>query len=203
MDVRAVVFDAFGTLVRIGDKRSPYRRLMQWMHENGRKPTREDAARIMSHPGGLADAAAMFGITPSSETLATLEEDLHTELGAIQLFPDTASTLLQLRGAGYRIGLCSNLAAPYGPPLRSLLPSMDAYVLSYEVGAIKPDPRIYQHLVNALDCRPADILFIGDTPSADLEGPRAFGMTATLIDRTAGQTLEDVLAIARLCKWLQ
>ncbi len=55
MDVRAVAFDAFGTLVQIGDRRSPYRRLMRWMHENGRKPTRDDAARIMSHAGGLAD----------------------------------------------------------------------------------------------------------------------------------------------------
>lgn len=34
MSIRTVVFDAFGTLVQLGERRLPYRKVMQWMHNN-------------------------------------------------------------------------------------------------------------------------------------------------------------------------
>ena len=61
------------------------------------------------------------------------------------------------------------------------------------MGAIKPDPQIYQHLIDQLWCTADEVLFIGDTPLADVEGPSNFGMLARLINRKDGQTLNDVL----------
>lgn len=82
------------------------------------------------------------------------------------------------------IAVCSNLAAPYGPPMLDLLPdSPDAVVLSYEVGCQKPEPAIYAGVADALGLPPAAILFSGDTPEADVEGPRAADMQAMLIGR--------------------
>jgi hypothetical protein len=83
---------------------------------------------------------------------------------------------------GVRIGVCSNLALPYGFPLLSALPDTpDAVILSYEVGLVKPDPAIFRLVCDRLGFRPAEILFVGDTPSADVEGPRAIGIPAMLI----------------------
>ena len=74
-----------------------------------------------------------------------------------------------------------------------MLPRLDAYAWSYEVGAIKPDPRIYQHLIDQLGCTAEEVLFIGDTPLADIQGPSNFGMSARLINRKDGQMLNEVL----------
>jgi len=74
------------------------------------------------------------------------------------------------------------LALPYGPPLLAALPDTpDAVILSYEVGLAKPDPAIFRLVCDRLGLQPAEILFVGDTPWADIEGPRAIGMPAMLI----------------------
>lgn len=187
------MFDAFGTLVRIGERLSPYRKLLMWMSDNGRPLRADDASRIMSQPLGLADAAKLFGMSPSIELLSSWEADLSAEVGSIQLFPDAIPSIERLIGAGYRVGLCSNLAAPYGAPVKALLPPLSAYALSYEVGAVKPEPGIYRYLLDQLGCAASDVLFIGDTLSADLDGPRAFGMSSRLLNRKAGQVLNDIL----------
>jgi hypothetical protein len=104
-----------------------------------------------------------------------------------------------LRDSGLRIGVCSNLALPYGPPLLSALPDTpDAVILSYEVGFMKPDPAIFHLVCDRLGLSPAEILFVGDTPSADIEGPRATGMPATLITDFEEHSRRDVHRIGEL-----
>jgi FMN phosphatase YigB (HAD superfamily) len=58
--------------------------------------------------------------------------------------------------------------------------------LSHELGLIKPDREIYDHVVMALDCRPEEILFIDDNQinidgarTAGLDAHRAVGVEAT------------------------
>lgn len=75
----------------------------------------------------------------------------------------------------------------------SLLPPLDTYAWSYEVAAIKPESKIYQSLIDQLDCQASEVLFIEGTALADFTGPTAFGMSARLIDRKNGQKLADVL----------
>jgi FMN phosphatase YigB (HAD superfamily) len=45
-----------------------------------------------------------------------------------------------------------------------------------QVGALKPDRRIFQWTCEALGIEPGDALMIGDTLHADYEGARAVGM---------------------------
>lgn len=191
--ITVIAFDVFGTLVYIGDKRAPYKKLLQWMKEQGRRPQPDDAAVIMSHAVSFEQVAARFDMILPDELLVALYSDLDAELQSISLYPDTLSTLDQLSQAGFKIALCSNLAAPYGKAVYPLLSGFDAYAWSYEVGAIKPDPQIYQYLIDQLACTADEVLFIGDTPLADVEGPTAVGMSARLINRKGGQMLNDVL----------
>ena len=60
---------------------------------------------------------------------------------------------------------------------------MDAYVWSFEVGAIKPGPIIYQAACEALQVKPDEILMVGDTYDADCLGPRKLGMQALHLAR--------------------
>ena len=188
-----IAFDVFGTLVKIEERRSPYRRLMKWQKENGRQPKPDDAKFIMSHNLNLAELAKRLAVNIPDQFLQELEHDLDEELLSITLYEDTLSTLEELHRLGIKLALCSNLAMPYEEIVSSLLPPLDAYAWSYEVTAIKPEPKIYQSLIDQIDCQASEVLFIGDTALADFTGPTTFGMSARLINRNNDQTLAEVL----------
>ncbi|WP_051772509.1 HAD-IA family hydrolase [Saccharothrix sp. NRRL B-16314] len=57
-----------------------------------------------------------------------------------------------------------------------LLDMVDAVVLSCEIGFAKPDPRIYAAALRSVDARPADALFIDDTPG-HVAAARSLGMS--------------------------
>lgn len=185
--ITAVCFDAFGTLIHYGGKRThPYRRLL-------RASAKAQAQRLpfLTRNAGIATFAEELGL---AHQLPDIRRELEEEIAGLQLFPEVAQTLRQLRAAGKQLALCSNLAAEYGPIVRQLLPGLDAYALSFEIGAAKPDPAIYRAICTALGAPPHQVLFIGDSKRSDLHGPQAFGMQAHWLDRKSGQTLNDALA---------
>lgn len=181
---RAVVFDVFGTLAEITDRRRPFARLLRHAQRSGRRPQPEDAALLMSRPVDLAGAAQLFGVAVPARDLQGLELDLTAELRSVRLFPEVRATLTALRKRGIPVALCSNLAAPYAAPIQALLSSLtDVQVWSFECGAVKPQPTIYRRVCMALACEPGEVLMVGDTYSADVAGPQQFGMHAALLDR--------------------
>jgi HAD superfamily hydrolase (TIGR01549 family) len=142
----------------------------------------------------------------AADVLAELERDLSAELSSISFFQDALPTLRALRTAGYKIALCSNLAAPYAEPVNKLLPfDLDAYAWSFEVGATKPDPLMYEAVCNTLQCAPHQVLMVGDTVNADYSGPRSFGMQARHLARAGTSpvhesisTLDSILTMLEL-----
>lgn len=192
--LKVIVFDAFGTLVKIGESRSPYRKLMTWLKANGRKPSAQDAKIIMSNPLNIAQLARSFGAELPEQLLREINTDLQLELSIIELYEDTVPILQMLNESGFKIALCSNLAMPYGEQLRKLLPDIfDAVIFSYEVGAIKPEHQIYNEIKSYFGCEFSEMLFIGDHPILDLETPLSLGMSARLIERHKHQELLDVM----------
>ena len=85
-----------------------------------------------------------------------------------------------LRRAGLRTSILSNLPAPLGENLRAtagLLDHFDQVTFSYELGVIKPEPEIYRYAVRGLDVAPEEALFLDDRPE-NVEGARAIGLHA-------------------------
>lgn len=204
MAIKAVAFDVFGTLVNIDRPTRPFRKLVRLLHEAGRPRQRDDGIRAMSSAIDLRQAARLFGGMISEDSLNALEVELREELESITLFPDAAPTLLALKARGVKVALCSNLAAPYGPPVLDLLPFQpDFCAWSYDAGAVKPQPGIYQYLCEGIACQPDEVLMIGDTIEADMIGPRKFGMHGYHLDRYAAtsnsaesvRSLSDVLTL--------
>lgn len=192
--LKVIIFDAFGTLVKIGKNRSPYLKLMKWLKDNGRRPCANDAAVIMSNSVDIAQLSIIFGKSIPNQLLQELNNDLQFELNTIELYDDTVTTLKNLKELGFKIALCSNLAMPYGERLKALLPNLfDAVLLSYEIGAIKPEYQIYEAIKAQFSCQMSDMLFVGDHPFLDVEIPISLGMSARLIERNRMQSLSDVL----------
>ncbi|MCJ0929506.1 HAD family hydrolase [Acinetobacter lwoffii] len=191
---KVIIFDAFGTLVKIKTGRSPYRKLMIWLKENGRKPHPNDAKLIMSNNVNIQQLVELFGYVIPIQLLNEIEEDLQNELRDIELYEDTISTLKKLKNSGYKLALCSNLARYYGEQLKKLIPDLfGLIVFSYEVGHIKPEQDIYEMIQIHFKCDMKEMLFIGDHPVLDVGKPISLGMNARIINRHQEQNLFDVL----------
>lgn len=48
-------------------------------------------------------------------------------------------------------------------------------VISEDVGALKPDPKVFQHATDLAEVEPREILYVGDSFSSDIEGSSRFG----------------------------
>jgi HAD superfamily hydrolase (TIGR01549 family) len=175
--IQAVCFDAFGTLVEIGDKRRPFRALLD------NAGAGSAASQVLTAPMSLRDLAQNIATITDEERLIALEADLATETASTRLRLGIDAIWRALRRARLKVGVCSNLAAPYANALLGCLPDEpDAVLLSFEVGLMKPQPEIYELVCERLGLEPHQILFVGDTVEADVEGPRRAGLFAMHID---------------------
>ena len=104
---------------------------------------------------------------------------------SITVEPDVLATLEELKGAGYRMGLVSNLTLR-ADLMRadldrwSLTRFLDATVFSSEVGVRKPDPRIFKEALNRIRADPGETAFVGDRLYDDVSGAQAVGMRGIL-----------------------
>src|SRR6202008_3379241 len=96
---------------------------------------------------------------------------------------DTTQVLDELRGAGLKIGLLTNSARDVHGFARHHGLRVDAAVGSLNHGKTKPHASIFQAVLALLDVEPADAVMVGDTVEDDIEGARALGMRAILVDR--------------------
>lgn len=189
--IRAVIFDAFGTLCQITAPRRPYQRLARRVSD----PVQFTKA-VMTQPLDLRQSARRAMAEVSEQELCLLEADLDAELQSISLFPDVQHVLLALRARGYRLGVLSNLAAPYAAPLRALLPAdLDLYGWSFERGHAKPHPRLYHWACATLALEPEQVLMVGDTRVPDYSGAQACGLQACWLRRRAStEVLADTIS---------
>ncbi|GAA2627055.1 HAD-IA family hydrolase [Streptomyces vastus] len=93
----------------------------------------------------------------------------HMTPAAWRPYPDTAEVLGALRERGVAVGVVSNIGWDLRPVFREhgLDPYVGAYVLSYEHGIQKPDPRLFATACDALGVDPRDALMVGDDRRAD------------------------------------
>ena len=54
-----------------------------------------------------------------------------------------------------------------------------------ELGAAKPDPRCFTRLLEALQLRADEVMYVGDEPQHDVEGARAAGLVPVWMNRAA------------------
>lgn len=204
MAYQAAIFDAFGTLLHIRSAAHPYRQLLREAIKHGRRPRADDAQQIMTFNGGLSACADHLEIQIQAPRLLEIEAALDEEIDAIEAFPDALEAVRILQQHQLRIGVCSNLAQPYGRAVRKCFPTMEAYAFSYEIGAIKPDPLMYSTACIALGLKPIQVLgsqevvMIGDSLRCDCHGPRQMGMVGAHLDRSASGEISNLVDFVHL-----
>lgn len=73
-----------------------------------------------------------------------------------------------------------------------ILRHFDAYCLSHEVRAMKPDPKIYRHAIELAGCEPQECFFTDDVADY-VEGARKMGIDAVQF-QSAGQIASELRA---------
>jgi 2-haloacid dehalogenase len=92
----------------------------------------------------------------------------------------TVAILEELRGAGVRLYALSNWSAETFPVARPRYPFLDWFdgiVISGEEKVAKPDPAIFQHLLDRYGLDPATTVFIDDS-EANVRAAAAEGITS-------------------------
>jgi putative hydrolase of the HAD superfamily len=198
---RAVLLDALGTLVEL---QPPAPRLQRLLRESGFDVTRDQAmAAFMAEIAYYLDHH-LDGSDP--ERLERLRDrcaeelrraldlpdlDLATArramLGSLEFtaYADVIPALRELRERGATVVIASNwdcsLPDWLGPT--GILEYVDGVVTSAEVGAAKPNPRVFERALGIAAVDAADAVHVGDKLDNDVEGAAAAGIRAVLLQR--------------------
>ncbi|WP_433733685.1 HAD family hydrolase [Nocardia sp. CA-129566] len=98
-------------------------------------------------------------------------------------YPDTGAVLKTLAAQDIPVAVVSNIAFDIRPAFAAngWDRLIAAHTLSFEVGAVKPDPRIFLAALDQLGVRPESALMVGDSAEAD-GGAVAAGCAFALVD---------------------
>jgi putative hydrolase of the HAD superfamily len=149
-------------------------------YESGRVSSRDFAARA---------CAAMGAPLPYEEFAAMFNS-------IFDAGPILGEELMATLHRRYRLVLLSNTSEIHFEFLRATLPALrhfDAFTLSYQLGAAKPEAAIYRNALTKADCA-AEECFYTDDIAAYVEGARACGIPAVQFSNVA-QWLVDARAV--------
>jgi len=107
---------------------------------------------------------------------------------AWRCYADVGHACARLRRRGFRLAMASNFDVRLRQLVAGLpeLRDVELLVISSEVGWLKPAPQFFAALLEKLNARPAEVLYIGDDVRNDFEAARTAGLPALLLDRRLG-----------------
>jgi HAD superfamily hydrolase (TIGR01662 family) len=135
--------------------------------------------RIVRGMGGDADSAYACAVE------ITRAWERHENF---ELYDDVPDALAALRSAGLRIGLVSNSARDVREFARHHGLDVDAGISSFHHGRTKPHASIFRAVLDLLGVEAPEAVMVGDMIADDIEGARALGMRAILVDREGVHT---------------
>jgi putative hydrolase of the HAD superfamily len=142
----------------------------QWMMERGE----------LSEEGFLEQLQHLCGCSLALEDVRQAAADI------FWLNEGIVPVLQRLRAAGQRLVLLSNTSVTHVRFIErhfSVLEYLDARVVSYEVGAMKPDERIFRAALAEAQCAPAECFYTDDI-AAYTEAAAGFGIHVHTYQRT-------------------
>ena len=205
MDVRAVLFDYSGTLFRLEEDESWFEGITVDEREVDGHVQAELMRRLTTPVG---QSVEMTGEAYHAWVNRDLAPHLHREAYLHVLresgladqhaealydrvidtsswtpYPDTAEVLEGLHRKGIKTAVVSNIAFDVRPAFLALgvAGDIDEVVLSFEVGAVKPDAAIFETALARLGVEAAHAVMVGDSDEAD-GGARTIGCGFTLVD---------------------
>lgn len=125
------------------------------------------------------ELAAYRGVEP-----AFAREMIQIAIGKQETIAPTAELIADLKQAGYRLYVLSNMSREFIDFLREqeVYANFDGDVVSCEVGVVKPMPEIYDVLLERFSLEPSETIFIDDRRE-NIDAAEAKGISAFHFDR--------------------
>jgi HAD superfamily hydrolase (TIGR01549 family) len=215
--LEAVLFDVDFTLVRPGPELGPegYRRLGERFGMRLDPSRYEDAraaarAGLKHHPELEHDEEiwvaftveiirGMGGDSPAARDAAVEMTRAWERSEHFELYEDALPVLEELRRHGLKLGLVSNTGRDLAAFVAHHALEVDAFLASGAHGWTKPHASIFRAVLDRLGVEPSAAAMVGDSPEDDVEGARALGMQAFLLDRDGRyperEALPDLFAL--------
>jgi FMN phosphatase YigB (HAD superfamily) len=205
-DLRAVLLDAFGTLLTL-DAPAPLLRALlaerlgvAVTEAQATEALRAEVGYYRSHMQEGVDvervarlhascAEVLRGALPSDPALAAAPPALMTEILLeslrFRVYEEVPQTLARLRAAGLRLVVASNWDASLDALLDrvGLLDAVDGVVNSAGAGFAKPDPRLLEAALSLAGVPPAAALHVGDGFREDVGAALGAGVRPVLLAR--------------------
>ena len=202
--MQAVIFDFYGTLAETPDWGPSWQEMVaelgyelpdevrdRWWNDGIDGTEHDDHSQSRDHyvawqhsrlRGMLTDC----GVPPDTqEVLIARVRDIgaHRRMRA---YDEVPAVLTELRRRGVTLAICSNWDWDLVEAIEAagLTGTVDTVVSSAWIGARKPHPRMYDAVLERAGIMPGDALFVGDTWSCDVDGPRAAGLVPVYVRRT-------------------
>lgn len=185
--IKAVVFDMFETLITLFEGRiyfgeniaedvgaDPALFRKEWHateHERsiGKYTIEEALELVLKKLGVYSEANVKLAADKRKENLTD----------SFSGVPDESIALLQeLKNRNIKVGLITNMFSDERDFVRhsNLMPYFDAALISYEEGLCKPDLALFEKMIQLLDVKPEECLYVGDGGSKELYAAREAGM---------------------------
>ena len=88
-----------------------------------------------------------------------INEKLHDGVG--EFYIETIELINELKKRGVKVGILSNALECLADSAKCLVDDELCFV-SYELKCLKPDVKIYQKMIEKLNCKPNEVIFIDD-----------------------------------------
>jgi FMN phosphatase YigB (HAD superfamily) len=192
---RVIVLDVGNVLVGLDFGRSR-QRLHRHFPDEKRLARVQRWLRSVEDPYGLGQITTEEFLQGAAQHLG-LEREVFIDLWN-DIFIDRAYMLpfaRELRAQGYTLGICSNTNELHMNCLERVNPcfaEVQHRIYSYRVGALKPDPAIYQAVEAATGEPAAEHLFLDDLPE-NVAGARGVGWDAICFE-TPEQAQAELVA---------
>ena len=133
----------------------------------------------------MLDLAGVAGSAEALDAAATSIWDRHLEKNVwCRVGAGVERAVARLRDAGMRLAVVSNSEGTVEAMLNEvgLARYFDTILDSWVVGVAKPDPGIFHLALKRLGSQASEAVMLGDVPKFDVDGARAAGVRAVLID---------------------
>ncbi|MGG6295823.1 HAD-IA family hydrolase [Leptolyngbya sp. AN02str] len=135
-----------------------------------------------------AETFQHVGVLNQFGDFATFFSALYDHFASVEpwyVYPDTEKTLNHWREQGVELGIVSNFDSRIYAllPLLGLDHYFDTITISSEVGAAKPDTRVFESALQKHDCTAEVAWHVGDSFREDYEGAKAAGIRAIWLKR--------------------
>jgi HAD superfamily hydrolase (TIGR01509 family) len=154
-----------------------------------------DSSPELHHPNSME----MFERAGLDEEFAEALYRVEWDQASCPLYPDVPEVLAAVRALGVKMALVSNIHFDIRASCieQGIDAFIDAYVLSFEHGFQKPDPRMFQTALDALGVEAGEALMVGDWAPVD-GGAASIGIATLILPRPTELTPRGLDIVLRL-----